>query len=278
MVRRKEAAANMSPKARLQEWLEDRTLSQFALADFVFHENGAHLARWLRARGSDFRDPFFMSTVDRMVERERKRAFITTGLDAVLRHGARSKRVYPTGFIFHVGRCGSTLLSNMLKRDVHNFVLSEPYLPLGAMLRCPHRFSHEELRELTRASIMTLGGLAPKRSTRFFVKFFNGYVQALPLIREAIPSVPEVFLYRDPIEVAMSMISTPTEPWLWNEFMTGLPFSAAIERSVPELAARVVGRMLSSMVENVRNETMLVNYSQVGRHSQGNTDALCYRL
>lgn len=247
----------------LRERLLARKLSRYVLNDIVLQDDGNHQAQWLKTSGSTFRDPFFALTAKRVLAKEQERALCTTSLDVLPHLRPGKKHLYPSGFIFHVGRCGSTLLSNMLASIDEHFILSEPNLPIAAVLRHPGRYAPSQLRDLTRAAILTLATAAPPGAERFFIKFFHCYTMSLPLIREAVPNVPEVFVYRDPVEVIVSMMASPTQPWLWNEFMTGLPLSAAGERPLAELAARAVGRLLKSMCERVADNTMLVNYSDI---------------
>lgn len=247
----------------LRRKLENFLLTNHVLMNVEFNDNGEHRVHWLRTAGSEFHDPLFTTTVNRILMRSQRRAMLTTGIDALLRQGSREEHVCPSGFIYHLGRCGSTLLSNMLKVGREHFVLSEPDLPVSAMLFKPGLCSEAQWEELTQASIRTFGGIALLTSKRFFIKFVSIETMAIPLIRKTIPNVPEVFLYRDPIEVTMSMIARPVLPWLLWENLTGVPVMAAIERPLAELTARIVGRILDAMCSYVREDTLLLNYSQI---------------
>jgi hypothetical protein len=248
----------------VRETVEKLVLSNYTLLSVVFKENGSHTATWLRAGGSQFREPFSSSTVERIMERAHRCLTLSTGIDALLRYGSQLKYPYPAGFIYHVGRCGSTLVANVLRAADENFVLSEPGLPLSVALEQTARCPDLLLRDLTRASLLALCARAPRRARHSIIKFFHGYTFMLPLIRDAVPDVREIFVYRDPVEVIMSMAATPSAPWLWSEYMTGLPASVAAERSPVELAARIVGRLLDPMQVNAGNNTMLLNYNQIG--------------
>ena len=80
----------------------------------------------------DLREPFFHMTVQRLlVEGHRPR---TIGIDALVSATATatSPRPPPLAFVVHTGRCGSTLLMNLLAAhpDVMAFHEPEPVLPL----------------------------------------------------------------------------------------------------------------------------------------------------
>jgi len=253
-----------SMRTHLREKIEDLVLSHYMPINYAFKDNGEHVTHWLKAGGSEFREPFAIGTVERIMERTHRLLTLSTGTDALLRHGSGQKRLYPTGWIYHVSRCGSTLLANMVKAIDQHFVLSEPELPLIDAVRSPGRLSRSELRDLTRASVLALCSRAPRAATHSFVKLFQGYTLDLPLIRESLPGVREVFVYRDPVEVIVSLITGAPPLWLWSEYMAGLPLATAVERPAVELAARMVGRLLAAMHLHAGDDTLLINYDQIG--------------
>lgn len=113
--------------------------------------------------------------------------------------------VAPTAFIFGTSRCGSTLVTRALARCRSNLVYGEPALPDQAFRQfgdcLPPRSAQTLLRWLGRRR------LAAHRS--YFVKFSSITTHALSRVREAFPDVPCLFLYRDPLEVLVSLSTTP---------------------------------------------------------------------
>jgi hypothetical protein len=125
--------------------------------------------------------------------------------------------VPPAGFIFHMSRCGSTLLGNVLSGSSKHLVINQPgplqdgfwtfltrgwaNLPtsdgeIGSSLDLSN-FQHLIHLILRRRSPEALHG---------FIKFRSWAVLFLPFIRQAFPDVPCLFLYRDPREVVASSI------------------------------------------------------------------------
>lgn len=117
----------------------------------------------------------------------------------------------PSGFIFHMSRCGSTLLTQMLAAPPSDIVVSEAD-PIDAVvqarLRRPDLSQDRQARWL--ASI--IGALGRKRrgdERAYFIKLDSWHSQELPLFRRAFPTVPWLFLYRDPVEVLVSHLRVP---------------------------------------------------------------------
>ncbi|MBA2672881.1 aspartyl/asparaginyl beta-hydroxylase domain-containing protein [Ramlibacter sp.] len=112
--------------------------------------------------------------------------------------------VAPSAFVFHVSRCGSTLLTQCVATLPQCVVLSEPPV-LDAFLRFHHRYPQrsggtDTLRKLVAA-------LAQRRSGRerhCVVKMDSWHAPWVGFLREAFPDTPFVFLYRDPREVLAS--------------------------------------------------------------------------
>ena len=107
----------------------------------------------------------------------------------------------PDGFILHLSRCGSTLVTQMLAAVPEHLVLSEPLL-VNDVLRAPGT-NDERVRRL-RLAISALG--RPRRGDErgYVLKLDAWATHDLPLLRRAFPATPWLFLARDPLEVLVS--------------------------------------------------------------------------
>jgi hypothetical protein len=117
----------------------------------------------------------------------------------------------PSGFIFHMSRCGSTLVSQMLAALPSNIVVSEAS-PIDTVVQA-NRWRPELSADRQAVWLQSIiGALGQKRSgneRHYFVKLDCWHTLALPLFRRAFPAVPWVFLYRDPVEVLVSQLRIP---------------------------------------------------------------------
>lgn len=161
---------------------------------------------WCHTEGIVFREPFFAETVDRCLRHPFRLLFRhRTDLDALCRAVDDQPGLPPAGFVFHLSRCGSTLMAQALAAVRAHAVASEP-APLEGVLRAAD--DARAVRWL-RGMVGALGQARQDGQRRFFVKFDAWSTLHLAVVREAFPEVPWVFLYRDPVEVLVSHARRP---------------------------------------------------------------------
>jgi hypothetical protein len=115
------------------------------------------------------------------------------------------------GLIFHMSRCGSTLLVKMLGACPETAVTSEPE-PLDAVLRwIAAAAPGEEIAGLAiRAMIAALGRQGGGTALAHVIKLEVWHSLFLSELRAALPEVNWVFLHRDPVEVLVSQMAMPS--------------------------------------------------------------------
>lgn len=174
---------------------------------------------WIRAAGDPvvdwaivgepLTDPFFEQTADRAMRRPFNRVFARSTPLGVLRQlGAHALPLTPDGFVFHMSRCGSTLVAQMLAALASSIVVSEAQ-PLDAIVALYRagRLSEDDAVVTLRGVLSALG--RPRLGERrLFVKFHASHVLELPLLARAFPHVPWVFLFREPRAVLSSQAQT----------------------------------------------------------------------
>ena len=149
-------------------------------------------------------EPFFYETVARAFTEPFNQLFQRrTPADAL---EALPPGLKPTGFIFHMSRCGSTLCAQALAADPANIVVSEG-APIRNMLQAPiyGPASPERVARRLRGIVNAYSQPRFAYERRFFVKFMAADVLDLPLILETFPDVPWIFLHREPLEVLASL-------------------------------------------------------------------------
>ncbi|WP_223645821.1 hypothetical protein [Corallococcus sp. EGB] len=143
----------------------------------------------------------------------------------------------PAGLIFHVSRCGSTLVTGMLGTLPGVRGVSEPEALSLYLLHCAQgacAFDAEAFRRL----IKVFGrGAGP--GGRYVIKFSSWNLLFLDWIRDALPEVPWVFLTRDVTEVMASNFRNPSAPLRWYRsrgpwFEACFPDWPGEERNAPE--------------------------------------------
>jgi hypothetical protein len=174
---------------------------------------GAELyVHWVYFGERPLRDPFFEGDVRACLRAPFNRLFrYVTPIETLAAWLKTRPHLEPDGFIFHMSRCGSTLVSQMLAALPANIIVSEAS-PIDAVVQANRwRPDQSEDRQALWLNAI-IGALGQKRSgneQRYFVKLDCWHTLALPLFRRAFPAVPWVFLYRDPVEVLVSQLRIP---------------------------------------------------------------------
>jgi len=227
---------------------------------------GEAFVDWCWLGEERFTQPFFDSTIEIAQGLPFNRLFThRTSIAELGAWYAASPGMVPSGFLFHMSRCGSTLVSRMLTALPENLVISEAG-PIDLLARAgwiPEPARAEWLRWMVSA----LGQKRSGRETRYFIKFDSPTVLALPAIRRAFPSVPWIFLYRDPAEVLISHLREPAAamtPGLITDVRAiDAPMQEVVAMSPEEYAARVIGRICECARLGIDGQGMLVNYTQL---------------
>jgi hypothetical protein len=231
----------------------------------------APLLEWIHTGGRRFVEPFFEDTVRRLAYAPSAEQFRRqTGMEELEAWaGEHHPALPPTGFIFHLSRCGSTLISQMLAAVARNRVLSEPP-PLDDCLRLQFRRSdipEDRLVAWLRALVSALG--QPAAGERhYFIKWDCWHTHQLDLIRRAFPRTPWIFLYRDPVEILSSQLRMPgiwTVPGTLEKELTG---GADSRGGREEFCAQLLAGICRA---TIGQRATLVNYTEL-------PDAVCPRL
>ncbi|HEU4322775.1 MAG TPA: sulfotransferase [Roseiflexaceae bacterium] len=214
--------------------------------------------------------PFFEQTVATALRHPFQALFRhQTPIDTLIDLAEERPGVPPAGFIFHLSRCGSTLISQMLAALPQHLVLSEPpplNVMLGARRRDPQIDEEQQiawLRALVAALCQPRGG----QERLAFIKFDSWNVLDLSLIRRVFPQVPWIFLYRDPVEVLVSHQTMPGMqmiPGTLRPDPFGIPLAVTSAETLLEYGALVLARICAAALEHIEAEGgVLVNYSEL---------------
>ncbi len=163
---------------------------------------------WADFSGERFSDPFFGQTVLRLTGGVDPRPVIRTELDALLSLD-RAPSLAPSGMIFHLSRCGSTLLSRLLATLPGVVVVSEP-APLNALLEADPESIHEDVQvEVARLLVRALGRVRLGDERHLVLKLSSWNVRRAAVLTRAFPDAPVLWLQRRPSEVMASLLAGP---------------------------------------------------------------------
>jgi hypothetical protein len=192
---------------------------------------------WRLLPGHCFTDPFFEDTV----RRHHGAPARLTSWEEAERWIGECPGLQPAGLVYHMSRCGSTLVAQMLAAVAENRVMAEPPV-LDDVLR---QGSGSRLRTIVHAL-----GQAAQGETRFFLKVDCWHIGHYETMRAAFPKTPAVFLYRHPLEVLVSQMRNPGE------------WTAAIGANREQGIADLLGEMMAAALRHT-DTLHMVNYTDL---------------
>ncbi len=239
------------------------------------HQN-APIIEWIDFGNVCLSEPFFHQTAQRVYRNQRHTnceqsnfAFVSTLAESV-------ETAQPCCFIFHISRCGSTLIANAFRTVQSRAVVSEaqaitvlftPYNS-GRWPYAPDQW--EQQRDvLLRSMIQVFGQRRTGKEENLVVKFTSWNILFLPLVRSLWPTVPCLLVIRDPLEVMLSNLSRPSG-WMRREsmqsFSRGL-FGWAVadleNMTSEEYCARVIGAFCQAATMALDSKCIVVDYKEI---------------
>ena len=184
---------------------------------------------WADLSAERFAEPFFEQTVTGWACGPTARPLVRTGLEALADLDGEPS-LEPAGMIFHLSRCGSTLVSRLLGTLPGVVVLAEPG-PLNAVLG-RDGVDEAAVVRLVRLVVRALGRVRFGDERQLVLKCTSWNIRRRAILSAAFPDVPWVWVQRDPVHVLASLLAD-RPGWL------DPPANA-------EFAARALGAMLEA--------------------------------
>ncbi|HEY0759577.1 MAG TPA: cupin domain-containing protein [Acidisarcina sp.] len=165
----------------------------------------------------------------------------------------------PAGFVFHISRCGSTLVSNALRSTGQAMVISEAEPVNQAITALERSADAGALRGIV--DVFCGHGTPPPPA---IFKLTSWNVLDIAQFRRLWPDVPMVIVIRNPEQVMVSCLATPPGWMQWKEHpeRIGLGFEGfdAVSGSDEEFCARVLGRFMQAALDSFDQQMMVVDY------------------
>jgi hypothetical protein len=240
-----------------------------------FNRNGVAV-EWMDFGADEITEQFFSRTVERLRSMNPPAPERTSGFELLIQEARRFPLTRPAGVIFHVSRCGSTLLCNVLRTAAGIGVLSEAR-PIERAFkprvfeRYPlQREAYQAQRELLANSVLSRYAHQPGGgSLRLVIKSCAVDMMQIPLIRSIWPDVPSVVLIRDPLEVLVSNLSKAAG-WCDRRNRAeahlrtfGPEWGDLGEIAVEEYLARGVGSFCEAALRSIDERCKVVDYANL---------------
>jgi hypothetical protein len=172
----------------------------------LVQENNETCCRWLYLGNQNFDDPFFDETISkcRLLPENANLKKCVSSLDILPHWSAHINHITPAAIIFHVSRCGSTLLSQLLALNPANIALSEvPFF--DDILRMGFRNnSMDHSTPMLKAAVTFYGAKRKEQQQNLFIKADSWHIHFYRELRQLYPQIPFILLYRKPDEVIRS--------------------------------------------------------------------------
>lgn len=166
------------------------------------------MVKWLDLGDKRMVLPFFDETIQVCRIRQKQRSSLeslsTMNFATEVSEGLPA--LAPAAFVFHVSRCGSTLLSQAFSAPDENIVVAEAPL-LDEILRAAEH--QPDLPASTReawfrAAVRLMGQQRNFKEQHYIIKLDSWHIHFYELLRQWYPHTPFFFLYRKPDEVIAS--------------------------------------------------------------------------
>ncbi|KNH45859.1 sulfotransferase family protein [Pseudomonas sp. JV414] len=234
----------------------------------VWQEAGQWQVDWCWFGDTQLHQPFFRDAVEDALRLPFNQAFRRkTALSTLSDWQVCSPGLMPSAFIFHASRCGSTLISQMLAQLDNHIVISEPP-PLDALLRSD--LPAVERRTAIKGLLSAYGQRRLGVEQRLVIKLDAWNIGELPFLRECFPETPWLFVYRDPLEIAVSHLRRPG-----MHMVPGMIGASVLDDEVAlsgreDYIARRLGRLLASgLAQCLAFGGLAVNYSELPQAMTG---------
>jgi len=164
--------------------------------------------KWLDLGIRRMTEPFFDETIQLCRFRQRERSPLNSLSDThFLSETCKGlEALAPDAFVFHVSRCGSTLLSQAFSHPDENIVVAEAPL-LDEILRAREKqpdLALADQKRWFRAALQLMGQKRNFKETHYIIKLDSWHLHFYEPLRQWFPQTPFFFISRRPDEILAS--------------------------------------------------------------------------
>ncbi|OGS54241.1 MAG: hypothetical protein A3J40_00350 [Erythrobacter sp. RIFCSPHIGHO2_12_FULL_63_10] len=234
---------------------------------------GAGKVLWADIGDHPFREWQFMYTVEALAKSGAIGDSFTSDFAILQDDRILADPIEPSGFLFHISRCGSTLTAKALARLPRHVVINQGGpLQRGFWAAITRDWTEEavpspENLKAFRNLVLAMTRRRRSEQERAFVKFISWNTLYMDFAMQAFPDVPALFLYREPVEVIASVLRE-TSAVLWAKgrrqagFLTGLDWRTTADMGTVEYLALCFARYLK-LAEETSGRVAHVNYTAI---------------
>jgi hypothetical protein len=191
-------------------------------------------------------------------------------LDGIIDFSENIPSLAPTAFIFHVSRCGSTLLAQLLSLDEQNITLAEPPIFDEVLREISFKnpdISEEKIGESLKAVVKFLGQKRTGEEQNFFIKLDSWHIFYYEKLRKLYPETPFIFSFRRPDEVIRSQVQESgmhAAPGVIQPAIFGFTLEEILQVERPVYVAKVLEKYFERYLAIIEkdNNALFINYAE----------------
>jgi hypothetical protein len=270
----------MSPEGPRLQWRSQDRMFETDFERFrpvqIIKEPGSDDIRvaWRDFYDLPLNDPFFHIAQDACAEMKECAALFRTDLDVVDSVAAQADNIPFAGAIFHMARTGSTLVHRVFSATGKVASLSEVPMVNQALSRA-RRLPESQRARALRGVVGAYQRPRRPNEQHLVIKMQDAMpAKQLPVFRAAFPDTPWIFIYRDPVEVMVSLQRKPTgtlQQWYRNRAHTarnlGMPVLNDSALWPEDFMAHTLRRICASAIEAAkatpRGKFIAVSYKRL---------------
>jgi len=237
----------------------------------LVNDAGSITCKWLNTFSISYTDPFFEDSLVKINSaRINFRFRSASDLQMINTWAAGLPAVEPKAIIFHISRCGSTLVSQLLATLPRHIVLSEvPLFDQILRLQVNHAgFDEQATSKLFTSALKFYGqNKTTDPQSDVFIKADCWHLFFYEQLRRLYPKIPFIIIYRSPDAVFRSHRKMPglhTIPYLIEPALFGFEAGSGVFETLETYLAAVIESYLKKSLDIVSadNHTLLLNYNE----------------
>ncbi len=238
--------------------------AQSFLANWLPIKYDSHMQTisWSLLSDEPFKQPFFDDHISQINRQQLLRSIVRpkTSLQYLVKYQHVLQKSDPTGFIFHLSRCGSTLVSNAFTVLDECWVLSEANVLTNLLL---DQNLDESKKKLALSAI--LAAQIKHRQQQYLLVKFNAWdIYFYSLIRHCFTNVPTVFVIRSPEEILASHSKLAGLHMVPNNKSIESLLDITPTEQLFDYQCNVLQRLMGKMLSIAQTEpVMIVDYQQL---------------
>jgi hypothetical protein len=229
-------------------------------------KGGDVVCEWLYVGDKPFEEPFFDETINicKRFPDNQKRQKNVTPVPALREWSKSVEAAQPAAFVFHVSRCGSTMVSQLLTTRKDLVVLSEVPFFDEVLRSALHGFENATLfAEALKYYSQERTGFEKS----VFIKLDSWHIFFQKEIRAMFPDTPFILLYRSPDEVVRSLNKAPGMhciPQFIDPEFFGIKEPIITSTDFYNYPVKVIEKYLQGYIDVMESDSKayLLNYNQ----------------